>query len=199
MNDLLAPIFMALNDEADSFWIWAAFMSQCRKRFLQLAMTDELLLLRQLVFYMDPTLGRHLGKFGVVGSVGKKVAGGVSLRPPVNAAELFPFFKSCRPVRTRARRSVAFLPSLAATGLQTRVCLARGSCSVAERLSFNLSLKLRSKIRWSAKVTLPLPGLVIRFSSFGNGCGPHMPPITLRYVSLREGQGRTAKTQHPQP
>lgn len=62
MNDLLSPIFIALNDEVAAFWVWAAFLAQVRGNFIRIDMRDDLLLLRQLVDYMDHDLCIHLGR-----------------------------------------------------------------------------------------------------------------------------------------
>jgi hypothetical protein len=42
--------------------VWAAFLAQVRGNFIRIDMRDDLLLLRQLVDYMDHDLCIHLGR-----------------------------------------------------------------------------------------------------------------------------------------
>ena len=63
MNDLLAPLLMTLDSEADTYWCYAFWMESMNVNFErnQAGMRDQLQLLRLLVKFMDPTLFYHLG------------------------------------------------------------------------------------------------------------------------------------------
>ncbi|KAI8887018.1 RabGAP/TBC [Backusella circina FSU 941] len=62
MSDLLAPLYVAMGDEAMAFWVFAKFMDRMKYNFLmdQTGMHGQLSTLSNLVQFMDPVLFKRL-------------------------------------------------------------------------------------------------------------------------------------------
>ncbi|KAI8981641.1 rab-GTPase-TBC domain-containing protein [Mycotypha africana] len=62
MSDLLAPLFVAMGDEAMAFWAFKAFMERVQSNFYmdQSGMHGQLKLLNSLIKFMDPILYQRL-------------------------------------------------------------------------------------------------------------------------------------------
>ncbi|KAI8059930.1 rab-GTPase-TBC domain-containing protein [Gilbertella persicaria] len=62
MSDLLAPLFVAMGDEAMAFWAFAQFMDRVQSNFYQdqSGMHHQLQTLRALIQFMDPVLYQRL-------------------------------------------------------------------------------------------------------------------------------------------
>ncbi|CAG8533862.1 1164_t:CDS:10 [Acaulospora morrowiae] len=64
MSDLLAPLFVVMNDEVLAFWAFVGFMDRMKYNFYrdQSGMRHQLLTLNHLIQFMDPRLYNHLQK-----------------------------------------------------------------------------------------------------------------------------------------
>ncbi|KAI7896128.1 rab-GTPase-TBC domain-containing protein, partial [Mucor mucedo] len=64
MSDILAPLFVAMGDEAMAFWGFCSFMDRVQGNFYvdQTGMHGLLNTLKDLIRFMDPTLYQHLEK-----------------------------------------------------------------------------------------------------------------------------------------
>ncbi|KAI8882738.1 RabGAP/TBC [Backusella circina FSU 941] len=64
MSDLLAPLFVAMGDEAMAFWGFVKFMDRVQSNFFidQSGMHGQLKTLNMLIQFMDPELHAHLEK-----------------------------------------------------------------------------------------------------------------------------------------
>ncbi|KAK4509503.1 trifunctional hydroxymethylpyrimidine kinase/phosphomethylpyrimidine kinase/thiaminase [Mucor velutinosus] len=62
MSDLLAPLFVAMGDEAMAFWAFTAFMDRVQSNFFmdQSGMHGQLKTLNSLIHFMDPELYKRL-------------------------------------------------------------------------------------------------------------------------------------------
>ncbi|KAK9718604.1 GTPase activating protein [Basidiobolus ranarum] len=64
MSDLLAPLFVVMQDEVDTFWCFVNFMERMKANFYtdQTGMNKQLRTLESLIRFMDPPMYRHLEK-----------------------------------------------------------------------------------------------------------------------------------------
>ncbi|CAG8476618.1 33594_t:CDS:10 [Racocetra persica] len=62
MSDLLAPVFIVMEEEVSAFWAFVGFMERMKYNFYrdQSGMRRQLLTLEHLIKFMDPPLYRHL-------------------------------------------------------------------------------------------------------------------------------------------
>ncbi|ORX81343.1 RabGAP/TBC [Basidiobolus meristosporus CBS 931.73] len=64
MSDLLAPLFVVMQNEVETFWCFAHFMERMKANFYtdQSGMNKQLRKLESLIRFMDPPMYRHLEK-----------------------------------------------------------------------------------------------------------------------------------------
>ncbi|ORX99752.1 RabGAP/TBC [Basidiobolus meristosporus CBS 931.73] len=62
MSDLLAPLFVVMQDEVETFWCFVNFMERMKVNFYtdQSGMNRQLRTLEALIRFMDPPMSRHL-------------------------------------------------------------------------------------------------------------------------------------------